>query len=130
MSLQFHREQSQGYSILRYGSGEIRLRSHPDGQEHRLVASAILLPDRLIDDWRPQQLDELCSEDFRLLAELAPEVVLFGSGATIAFPPAEHFRLLSERGIGVEVMDTRAACRTFNVLANEGRHVAAALLMI
>jgi uncharacterized protein len=79
--------------------------------------------------WAPAGFEGLGPADFAALLDLAPEVVLFGSGATLRFPPAAWLRALIERRIGVETMDTAAACRTYNVLASEGRSVVAALLL-
>jgi uncharacterized protein len=63
------------------------------------------------------------------VADLKPELVIFGSGARIRFPAAALLRPLIERGIGVETMDTGAACRTYNVLAGEGRSVVLAAVL-
>jgi len=79
--------------------------------------------------WPVARLDDLCAAHFDQVLALQPEVVIFGSGARLRFvAPALH-RALIERRIGVETMDTPAACRTYNVLASEGRTVAAALLI-
>ena len=80
-------------------------------------------------DWQLATFEELSPAHFTRLAELAPEVVIFGSGDRIRFPHPALLRPLVERGIGLETMDTAAACRTYNILAQEGRHVAAALLL-
>ena len=72
---------------------------------------------------------ELTDAHFTPLAELRPELVLFGSGAALRFPRPAWVRRLIEAGIGVETMDTGAACRTYNILAGEGRRVVAALLV-
>jgi uncharacterized protein len=80
-------------------------------------------------DWPTRSFDELGAEHFATLAELQAEVVVFGSGSRIRFPKAAWLRPLMARGIGLETMDTAAACRTYNILAQEGRHVAAALLL-
>jgi len=66
---------------------------------------------------------------FAMLAELGVEVVIFGSGARIRFPRPAWLAPLAERRIGIETMDTVAACRTYNILAQEGRDVAVALLL-
>ena len=71
----------------------------------------------------------LSESDFAALAALTPEVALFGSGATMRFPHPRLTRALTEARIGLEVMDTPAACRTYNILAAEGRRVAAAILI-
>ena len=96
--------------------------------EHHYAAPLIVLPQQLIEDWRPQTFAELAEEDFSQLAALGMEIILLGTGAKQAFPHPRLTRALMEQRIGLEVMDTGAACRTYNILAGEGRSVAAALL--
>ncbi|MEP7280587.1 MAG: Mth938-like domain-containing protein [Rubrivivax sp.] len=79
--------------------------------------------------WPPHSFDALEPAHFDALALPGTAVVIFGSGARLRFPPPALWRGLIARGIGVEAMDTAAACRTFNVLAGEGRNVVAALLV-
>ncbi len=79
--------------------------------------------------WEPRRPGELTAAHFERVALLKPEVVIFGSGRRLCFVGAALLRSLIERGIGVETMDTAAACRTHNVLASEGRSVVAALLL-
>jgi uncharacterized protein len=79
--------------------------------------------------WPVARFDELAAAHFEQLLAFEPELVIFGSGNRLRFVPPALQRALIERGIGVETMDTVAACRTFNVLATEGRAVAAALLI-
>ena len=79
--------------------------------------------------WQAGSLQDLSEAHFAGLLSLQPELVIFGSGAALRFVSAALQRPLIERRIGVETMDTAAACRTFNVLASEGRNVAAALLI-
>ena len=82
-----------------------------------------------VQAWPPASVAQLDATHFERILALGPEVVIFGSGARLRFvPPALH-RALIERRIGVETMDTAAACRTYNVLASEGRSVLAALLV-
>jgi uncharacterized protein len=78
--------------------------------------------------WNVDAFDRLAAADFEGIAALEPELVLFGSGSRIRFLRPALLRPLIERGIGVETMDTAAACRTYNVLLAEGRSVVAALL--
>ena len=78
--------------------------------------------------WPVNQFSELAESHFASLAELAPELVIFGSGARLRFVRPALMRALIDRRIGVETMDTAAACRTYNVLLAEGRSVVAALL--
>ena len=115
----------EGHAIKRYEAGRITLID-----EQVLTASAILSQDTLIADWRPERFDDLRLEDFEPFAALKPEVALLGTGERIRFPERAVMAYFAERGIGLEVMDTAAACRTFNVLAADGRSVAAALLML
>lgn len=97
--------------------------------ENRYERSLILTPDRIIDDWRPQSLDEVDEAAIQELVDLQPEVVLLGTGREQGFPPTRCLSVLAERGIGIECMDTGAACRTYNLLMGEGRKVVAGLLL-
>ena len=69
-------------------------------------------------------------EHFERVVDLEPELVIFGAGARLRFPPPQYTQGLLKRGIGVEVMDTAAACRTYNVLLGEGRRVGLAVLPV
>ncbi len=80
--------------------------------------------------WPPVTPADLDEEHLRQIIAHEPEVVLLGTGPRQAFPPPELLRPFAENGLGVEVMDTAAACRTFNVLAAESREVVAGLLPI
>jgi uncharacterized protein len=91
---------------------------------------SLLLPHRgQAQAWRVDAHLELTAEHFAQAIALAPELVIFGSGQRLRFVAPVLLRGLIERGIGVETMDTAAACRTYNVLASEGRRVTAALLI-
>ncbi len=93
----------------------------------------IVLPDKIIDPWlitsMPATAQSLCVADFAALLAIKPELVVFGSGAKFQFPLPTILAVFSTARIGFEVMDTPAACRTYNVLMSEGRRVAAALLI-
>ncbi|MDP2832542.1 MAG: Mth938-like domain-containing protein [Pseudomonadota bacterium] len=104
------------------------------GRDHFLIngvrheTSLIVLPDEVVTGWA-RHFDQLAPEHFDALAMRAPEIILLGSGVSLRFPaPALYAGLIKAR-IGVEVMDTPAACRTYNILAAEGRRVAAALIL-
>lgn len=86
-----------------------------------------LTPEQLISDWEPKAVADLRVEDFDALLIDNPELVVVGTGTNNIFPPRELVFAFARRGIGLEVMDTAAAARTFNVLAGEGRRIAAVL---
>lgn len=79
--------------------------------------------------WACERFEDLGSEHFAQLAEQGCEVVIFGSGSTLRFPQPAWLRPLIAKRIGVETMDTAAACRTYNILAQEGRDVIVALVL-
>jgi uncharacterized protein len=80
-------------------------------------------------DWLCSRFEDLTAEHFERLAETRPELVIFGSGSLLRFPPPAFLRSLMAARIGLETMDTLAACRTYNILAGEGRNVVTALLI-
>ena len=104
------------------------------GEDHVLVngrrhdASLVVLPGELLP-WAPRRADELEPGHFAPLAQLAVEIVLVGTGARHALVHPRVWAPLAAARMGVEVMDTRAACRTYNILLAEGRRVAAALIL-
>jgi uncharacterized protein len=97
-----------------------------NGRRHE--ASLIVLPDEVVPTWAAD-FDSLAAVHFDALALRAPEIVLLGSGSRLRFPSPGLYAALIKARIGVEVMDTPAACRTYNILAGEGRRVAAALIL-
>jgi uncharacterized protein len=111
------------YQIRGYQPGQVTVNNEV------LTRSFVVTATDLIRDWPPQSFQELQAAHFELVVWLRPEVVILGSGARQQFPTAVSLRPIVDAGIGVEVMDTGAACRTFNVLVAEGRRVAAALLL-
>lgn len=93
-------------------------------------ASSVLVPWRGdVQVWRCAAFEELDAGHFDHVLALKPELVIFGSGRRLRFPAAALLKGLIAERIGVETMDTGAACRTYNVLAAEGRAVVAALLV-
>ncbi len=80
-------------------------------------------------DWNCQTFEDLGTQHFEQLADLDVELIIFGSGEQLRFPKPEWQVGLMQRRLGLETMDTQAACRTYNILAGEGRKVAAALLI-
>ncbi len=112
------------YIIRSYGQGQVVV----NGETY--TRSLIVMPNRLITDWPPQCFDDLAAAHFEHLATYPVDVVLLGTGGRLRFPSRAVLSPLDQRGIGVEVMDTGAACRTYNLLIAERRNVAAVLLMI
>ena len=107
-----------------YGSGYVLV------NQKRYDNNLITMPDHIIENWQVQTFEQLSEEHFELLLPFQPEIVLLGTGDTLQFPsPLVTKKLISVK-IGVEVMDTNAACRTYNILMAEGRNVAAALLLM
>jgi uncharacterized protein len=106
-----------------YAPGRLRI------GEREFARSVIVSAATLIEDWRPQHIGELSSADLEPVLALAPQVLLLGSGARQVFPAPELLASLYAARIGFEIMDTAAACRTYNVLVGEGREVAAALMI-
>ena len=83
--------------------------------------------EEILEDYDAPSIEELVEADFEILFDTAPEIVILGTGDRNLFPPRELVFAFARRGIGLEVMTTKAAARTFNVLAIEGRRVAALL---
>ena len=86
------------------------------------------MPEHLVSDDLPDQVSKIDSGTLKLISELQPELLLLGSGASMVFPAAKIMSWFGQRRIGLEVMTSAAACRTFNVLVLEGRRVAALIM--
>lgn len=121
--MKFHLSTASGNIVTGLGPGWIRV----GAAEYR--ENLVLTTGAVATGWAAAGFDGLTEADFAQLLAQQPEVVLFGAGATIRFPHPGLTRPLTDAGVGVEVMDTPAACRTFNILAAEGRSVVAALLL-
>ena len=91
--------------------------------------SIIITPQQVIAPWPPQSIEELTAEHLQGILQLSPELVIIGSGEKHKFLSATLLRPFIEQKIGVEIMNTPAACRTFNLLAAENRNVAAAIIV-
>lgn len=96
----------------------------------RHEGSLILMPSGVLQPWTgAESFEHLSAQHFEQLLTHEPEFVIFGTGPQLRFPSAQLTAALTRARIGVECMDTAAACRTFNVLALEGRQMLAALLL-
>ncbi len=121
--MRFSQERIDGNSISAYASGQVTVNGEA------ITTSVIVTPKRIIHDWLPAVFEEMQAAHLERFARLDPEIILIGTGDTLRFPPAAWTAAYLARGIGVEVMDTAAACRTYNVLLSEDRRVVAALLI-
>ena len=106
-----------------YGSGYVEVNRNRHG------ASLVVAGDRLVTDWPLTSVDQLTADHLAAILEMKPEIVLLGTGAKFEFPEPARLAPLHKARIGVEVMDTPAACRTYNILLAEGRNVVAALIV-
>lgn len=114
---------SARYKISAYDSSSIAI----NGEVHN--TSLVLSPVELIADWAPQNYAQLAADDLEVFYRLEAEIIILGTGQQQIFPPADILRRLAAGNIGFEVMDTQAACRTFNILMAEGRNVVAGLFL-
>ncbi len=123
-AMKLHLNRAEGaYMIDGYGEDHVSI----NGRRHR--ASLVLLPDRLVPDWPVSDYDALSEETCVEFAEHAPEVVLIAVADRRPTPRPRLYARLLARGIGVEVMELGAACRTYNVLVGEGRRALAAIIL-
>ena len=122
--MKFTLENNPDLNFIRsYSSEEVRI------GEHSIRSSCIVMADALIANWPPATLDDLQVNHLEPIFELQPELVLLGTGARQRFPAAEVRAAFAAQKIGLESMDLGAACRTFNILVQEDRRVAAALFL-
>ena len=119
--VKFSKESTNGLVIQSVSATAIRV----SGESY---AHAIALtPERLVPGWRSKPVSDLSIADFDELLGGDPELVVVGTGSRNIFPPRDLVFAFARRGVGLEVMDTAAAARTFNVLAGEGRRIVAVL---
>ena len=121
MKLRLAQPQAQN-TFTAYGDGYVSVNAI------RHTGNVVVLPDRVITDWTVAGFETLGIGDFEVLAALDSEIILLGTGDRLRFPRPELLQPLISAQKGLEVMDIQAACRTYNVLAGEGRKVAAALI--
>lgn len=122
--MKMHLQSTGALNLIRgYREGQITINDQV--YDHSLV----VMPDRILTEGYPGALEGLTPEHLTPLLALTPEVVLIGTGLQLTFPPTTLLRGLVDQGVGFEIMDTGAACRTFNILVGEGRRAAALLLV-
>ena len=111
------------YYITAYGQDSVSINQQPI--KHSLIVSST----QLIEPWRPTSITELNQDDLRAIFALTPEIVLLGTGCELQLPMLDINMLFYQQNIGIEIMNTGAACRTFDALMSEGRNVVAALII-
>ena len=122
--MQFTLEVNSGANLIRgYSDAEIRI------GERSVRGSCIVTAAELLTDWGPATFADFTGAHLEPLIRLAPQLVILGTGMTQQFAPADVRKTLTAHGIGLEAMQLGAACRTFNVLVQEERRVAAALFL-
>jgi uncharacterized protein len=122
--MKFHITKAAGQNLFTgYGDGYVAINNAR--YEHPVLVS----PDGEVERWDASSFDALTRAHFEALLERSPELVLLGTGDILRFPRPELTRVLATAGMGFEAMDTKAACRTFNILMAEGRRVIAAILV-
>ena len=122
--MKIEREQAEGKNLFTgYGDGYVEV------NRARHSASLVVNGERLVTDWPAASIDALTADHLAAIVELKPEIVLLGTGREFRFPEPALLAPLYKAGIGVEAMDTPAACRTYNILLGEGRNVVAALIV-
>ncbi len=121
--MELHRSDSSGLNLIRpRGFGEFLV------NDVLYTQSIIVTADNVITDWRAESVADLTVDDFRMLAELDAEILILGTGRTLIFPDHRLFEPLVQQRCGYEVMNSRSACTTFNLLLGDDRKVVAALL--
>ena len=122
--MKFHLATAPGLNLFSgYGDGYVAVNGV------RYESNLVVLPERIIELWDAPTFEALAPAHFEFLSGLGVAVILLGTGARLRFPPVSLQRIVLQAGIGLETMDAMAACRTYNILATEGRKVAAAILL-
>ena len=115
--------QDEGYVITAYEDNSIAI----NGKEFN--QSLIITAQRLHEHWGIDNIDQLSNEHIELVLSFKPELIIIGTGKNLVFPKIENYAKIIELGIGVDFMDTPAACRTYNILKSEDRDVVAGLIL-
>lgn len=119
--MQLSRETSEANVIVAWERGRLKV------GKSWLYGHVIVMPDRIVDDWAVSRPDALTLDELEPAIDRDPEIILLGTGTAMLLPDTGLIAALAEQRIGLEIMSTPAACRTYNVLVHEQRHVIAAL---
>ena len=94
-----------------------------------IKSNIIITKDRLVENWINEGYPHFATQHLNNVISWLPEIIILGTGKTLSFPNQEVYAYVNSRNIGFEVMDTGAACRSYNLLIDEGRNVAACLFL-
>ncbi len=121
--MQFIKDSSDSSNVITgIDSGAIRV-------NEEIVTGSLILTAETIDQWPVQHVNQITDEHWEAVLSNDPEIILLGTGRTLIFPEPHQLKAAYDRQIGVEVMNTEAACRTYNLLVHESRKVTAALIL-
>ncbi len=115
--------QQDGYIITAYDADAIIINGKA------FMQSLVIAKTQLHENWNISEINQLSSEHVEKILAFEPELIIIGTGDKLVFPPVETYSAIIERGIGVDFMDTHAACRTYNILMSESRDVVAGLIL-
>ena len=115
--------QEDGYVITAYDDNSVSINGKTFSQ------SLVVASTRLHEHWGIADIELLTSSHIELVLSLQPELIIIGTGNNLVFPAVEIYSGIIEHGIGVDFMDTGAACRTYNILMSEGRDVVAGIIL-
>jgi uncharacterized protein len=122
--MKLHLTRAEGRNLFTgYGEGYVSV------NDQRHSRNIVVAPDHAVQEWDAESWETLTPGHMQPLLELKPEIVILGTGAQLRFPRPEVARALAEAAVGFEAMDTKAACRTYNILMAEGRRVVAAIFV-
>lgn len=115
--------QDEGYVITAYDNNSVSVNGKV------FERSLIVANTEFSEDWGVTSIDQLADEHIAQVLSFDPELIIIGTGSKLVFPPVEVYAAIIKQGIGVDFMDTHAACRTYNILMSEGRGVVAGLIL-
>jgi uncharacterized protein len=115
--------QDDGYVITAYDDNSVSINGKTFSQ------SLVISTNRLHENWDIASIALITEKHINQVLTFEPELILIGTGNKLVFPPVEVYSGIIEHGIGVDFMDTGAACRTYNILMSEGRNVVAGLII-
>jgi len=115
--------QDEGYVITAYDEDNITINGKA------FASSLIITREKLQENWNLKHIDSLQPEHIDQILLLNPELIIIGTGKKLTFPAVATYSEIIKKGIGVDFMDTQAACRTYNILMSEGRDVVAGLIL-